>query len=98
MLYSSIDHISSENDWRILEKAHQRACQILGRDPKYHPLAEQVARTVMMFFARGERDYGRLAAMTVKREINLFEFETETIGSNVRDMSMIMASRPKYFH
>ncbi len=40
MLYSSIDHISSENEWRILEKAHQRGCQILGRDAKYHPLAE----------------------------------------------------------
>ena len=52
MLHSSIDHISSENDWRILEMAHQRACQILGRDPKFHPLAEQVARTVMIFGAR----------------------------------------------
>ena len=94
MLHSSIDHISSENDWRILEKAHQRACQIFGRDPKFHPLAEQVARTVMMFFARGERDYGKLAGMTVKREIRLFEFETDTMRTNVRDMSMIIASRP----
>ena len=30
MLYSSIDHISSENDWRILEKAHQQPAKFLA--------------------------------------------------------------------
>ena len=98
MLHSRIDHISSEDDWRILEKAHQRACQILGCNPKFDPLAEQVARTVIMFFARGERDYGRLAGMTAKREISLFAFETGSMRTNVRDLSMIIASRPKFLH
>lgn len=65
------DHIYSEDDWRILEKAYRRACVLLDRDPKLHPLAARVARSVMVFFDRGERDFGRLASMAAKREFNL---------------------------
>lgn len=64
------DHYS-EDDWRIPETAHRRACVLLDRDPKLHPFAARVAHSVMIFFDRGERDFGRLAAMAAKREFNL---------------------------
>jgi hypothetical protein len=71
MAIPGFDHIYSEDDWRILERAHRRACTLLDCDPKLHPFAARVARTVMVFFDRGERDFGRLAAMAAKREFNL---------------------------
>jgi hypothetical protein len=71
MAIPGFDHIYSKDDWRILETAHRRACVLLDRDPKLHPFAARVARSVMIFFDRGERDFGRLAAMAAKCEFNV---------------------------
>jgi hypothetical protein len=71
MPFSTIDHDYTQEELRILERAHRRACKFLGRDPLLHPLAERVALTIMIFFERGERDFGRLAGMAVKREVYL---------------------------
>ena len=69
MPFSTIDHDYTQEELRILQRAHRRACDFLGRDPLVHPLAERMALTIMVFFERGERDFGRLAGMTVKREL-----------------------------
>ena len=76
MPFSTFDHDYTQEELRIMGRAHRRACQFLGRDPLLHPLAERVALTVMIFFERGERDFGRLAGMAVKRELYLSKSDT----------------------
>ena len=73
MLVSSFDRMYSPAAWRILELAHRKACAVLDRDPEYHPLAERIAYAIMIFFERGERDFGRLSRMAVKHELSLLK-------------------------
>ncbi|MBZ9657307.1 hypothetical protein [Phyllobacterium lublinensis] len=73
MRFSTFDIGYSQQDSRTLEWAHCRACFLLGRDPSLDPLAERVALSIIIFFERGERDFGRLACMAVKREYNLMK-------------------------
>ena len=76
MPFSTFDHDYTQDDLRILGRAHRRACQFLGRDPLLHPMAERMALTIMIFVERGERDFGRLAGMAVKRELFLLSLDT----------------------
>jgi hypothetical protein len=72
MSYPRFGRCYSEYDWWVLEQAHKRASKMLGRDPKKHPHANRLARSIMLFFNAGERDFGRLATMGFKREMSLF--------------------------
>lgn len=94
VLVSRFDRMYSPADWRILELAHRKACAMLDRDPEYHPLAERVAYAVMIFFERGERDFGRLSRMAVKHELTLLKTKrltrhqsrlSQPIASDARD-------------
>ncbi len=76
MPFSTVDHDYTQDDLRILGRAHRRACQFVGRDPLLHPMAERMALTIMIFFGSGERDFGRLAGMAVKRELFLLSLDT----------------------
>jgi len=97
MLYPPFDRSYSEEDWLILERAHRRACMLLDRDPRFHPLAERVACTIMILFERGERDFGRLATMAVKREHGLPRAAKRS-GARVSAMQWSGPDRPKYLH
>ena len=69
MPFSRFDRYFSKDDCRILGLAYQRACHLLGRHPKHSSHADRLARTILTFFDQGQRDFGRLAGMAVKREL-----------------------------
>jgi len=98
MVFSSFDTIYSQADWRILELAHRKACALLGRDPRFDPLAERVALTVMTFFERGERDFGRLARMAAKREHRLVIANKGSEQSVSRSTLFGKSDRPRNLH
>jgi hypothetical protein len=97
MSFPPFDKSYSQEEWLILERAHRRACMLLDRDPRFHPLAERVAFTIMVFFERGEHDFGRLATMAVKREHGLLRAERRS-GARTPAMLWSASNRPKYLH
>jgi hypothetical protein len=58
----------SEEDWCVMQKAHIKACELLGQ-PSTN--AERLAKTVMKLFDAGERDVKIIAAMAAHRENRL---------------------------
>jgi hypothetical protein len=69
--FSRFDRYFSKDDRRILELAYLRACHFLDRDPEHSSHADRLARTIITFFDQGQRDFGRLAGMAVKREVSM---------------------------
>ncbi|ATU91700.1 hypothetical protein [Phyllobacterium zundukense] len=98
MQFPRFDGVYSQEEWRILALAHHRACQMLERDPQFHPLAERVARTIMIFFERGERDFGRLADMAAKRERRLPEDDDWSDAGFLKQMLLARSGRPQDLH
>lgn len=98
MFVSSFNRMYSPAEWRILELAHRRACTMLDRDPQFHPLAERVACAIIFFFERGERDFGRLASMTVRREQSLLK--TNSGSASIIQLSSVRlgCDPPRYLH
>jgi hypothetical protein len=63
------DHLTySEEDWRIMEKARIRACELLGQRAGDYENNERLARTIMKVFDAGTRDYEILASIAAHRE------------------------------
>jgi hypothetical protein len=61
------ENVYSDAHLRILNLAYDRVCTLLGLDP-FDASGERIVLSIMMFFDRGEHDFGRLATMVVKRE------------------------------
>lgn len=61
--------IFATSDWGIMQRAHEKASQMLDRCPKTHARCNDLARTVMALFDSGVRDEDELAAMAANREL-----------------------------
>jgi hypothetical protein len=85
------DSYYSQEEWHIFTRAYHRACLLLGRDPQFHPLGERVMRSIMIFYERGEHDFGRLATMAVKRERQLPEDDN---WSDANYLKLVLGVRP----
>jgi hypothetical protein len=96
--FSNSNTVYSQADWRILELAHRKACALLDRDPKFDPLAERVALTIMILFERGERDFGLLAQMAAKRERSLLRSDIGSDEIAMASMFLAGSTRPRYLH
>ncbi|MHC1548859.1 hypothetical protein [Phyllobacterium sp. K27] len=57
------------HEWDIMDRAHETASNILGRDRRLHPDASRLARIVMTLFAQGLRDPEEIAALAADREL-----------------------------
>lgn len=57
------------HEWNIMDRAHETASNILGRDRRLHPAASRLARIVMTLFAQGLRDPDEIAALAADREL-----------------------------
>lgn len=92
-----LDDLYSERDLLVLNRAQKRASSILGRDPKHDPHADRLAKTILRFFLRGERDFGRLAGMAVKCELDLMKVEK---GTDTDELGAWRSSgeHPKHLH
>lgn len=62
--------IFATSDWDIMQRAHDRASQMLDRCPKTHERCNDLARTIMALFDSGIRDEDELAAMAANRELS----------------------------
>ncbi|ATU94985.1 hypothetical protein [Phyllobacterium zundukense] len=58
----------SSQDWDIMQRAHTKASELLGRCPSTHENANRLARTVMNLFNRGLRDAEVLAWIAANQE------------------------------
>jgi hypothetical protein len=58
----------SSKDWDIMQRAHAKASELLGRCPSTHENANRLARTVMKLFDRGLRDAEVLAWIAANQE------------------------------
>ncbi|MEJ1119673.1 hypothetical protein V9K92_14455 [Phyllobacterium sp. CCNWLW109] len=61
--------IFATSDWEVMQRAHDKASQMLDRCPKTHSRCNELARTVMALFDSGIRDVDELAAMAANREL-----------------------------
>ena len=57
-------------DWSIMERAHERASQILKR-PKKHEDADRLSRRVMGLFDHGIRDVEVIAKIAAAQEADV---------------------------
>lgn len=57
------------HEWDIMDRAHETASTILGRDRRLHPDASRLARIVMTLFAQGLRDPEEIASLAADREL-----------------------------
>jgi hypothetical protein len=57
------------HEWDIMDRAHEIASAILGRDRRLHPDASRLARIVMTLFAQGLRVPEEIAALAADREL-----------------------------
>ena len=64
----------SSHDWDVMQCAHAKASELLGRCPSTHENANRLARTVMKLFDRGLRDAEVLAWIAANEE---------TVASNI---------------
>jgi len=62
--------IFATTDWEIMQRAHNRASQLLDRCPKTHERCNDLARVIMVIYESGVRDEDELAAMAANRELN----------------------------
>jgi hypothetical protein len=53
-----------------MQRAHNRASQLLDRCPRTHERCNDLARIIMAIFESGVRDEDELAAMAANRELN----------------------------
>ncbi|ATU90463.1 hypothetical protein [Phyllobacterium zundukense] len=71
MAFSDRDRrIFATTDWEIMQRAHNRASQLLDRCPKTHERCNDLARIIMAIFESGIRDEDELAVMAANRELN----------------------------
>lgn len=62
--------IFATTDWEIMQRAHNRASQLLDRCPRTHERCNDLARVIMAIYESGVRDEDELAAMAANRELN----------------------------
>lgn len=63
--------IFATSDWETMQRAHDKASQMLDRCPKTHERCNELARTIMALFDSGIHDVDVLAAMAANRELNV---------------------------
>ncbi|EJN01633.1 hypothetical protein [Phyllobacterium sp. YR531] len=66
---SRIETQFTPHEWDMMDRAHETASNILGRDRRLHPDASRLARIVMTLFAQGLRDPDEIAALAADREL-----------------------------
>ncbi|NTS30657.1 hypothetical protein HQ945_05265 [Phyllobacterium sp. BT25] len=69
MLNILSQHNYSPEDWDLMQRAHAKASQMLGRCYLTHEHANRLARTVMKLFDQGLRDDLFIAAKAVEQEL-----------------------------
>ena len=72
-LTSVSEDVYSQDDWRVMSDAYERAAAMLGRSPWTDPHAQRLAREVMRLFNNGKRDIQLITSLAVINE--------QTIGS-----------------
>lgn len=78
MPFAKRDSNYDETDWRMMELAYVRACEILRVDPRIYAYRNDLARHVMKLFNSGIRETELLAKAAAESDRNLLaDFETE---------------------
>ncbi|MHC1549055.1 hypothetical protein [Phyllobacterium sp. K27] len=78
MPFTKRDSNYDETEWRMMELAYVRACEILRVDHKFYAYRNDLARHVMKLFNSGIRETELLAKAAAESDRNLLaEFETE---------------------
>lgn len=80
MLHLTDRYIYSDNDWEILQRAHAKASELLGRCPHTHEHANRLARIVMKLFNRGLCDAEVLAWVAANQETVISNIASEREG------------------
>lgn len=80
MLHLTGRYIYSNNDWEIMQRAHAKASELLGRCPHTHEHANRLARIVMKLFDRGLRDAEVLAWVAANQETVISNIASEREG------------------
>jgi hypothetical protein len=68
MLHSVHQLSYSSQDWDVMQRAHAKASELLGRCPYTDENANRLARTVMKLFDQGVRDAEVLAWIAANQE------------------------------
>jgi hypothetical protein len=69
MLHLTDQNNYSPDEWDLMQRAHDRASEMLHRGPKTHENADRLARTVMKLFGQGLRDEDILASKATNHEV-----------------------------
>ena len=69
MLHPISQHTYTTEQWDLMQRAHVKASEMLGRCSHTHEHANRLARTVMRLFDQGLRDDVIIAIMAVAQEM-----------------------------
>ncbi len=69
MLHPISQHTYTTEQWNLMQRAHVKASEMLGRCSHTHEHANRLARTVMRLFDQGLRDDVIIAVMAVEQEM-----------------------------
>ncbi|PSH65334.1 hypothetical protein [Phyllobacterium sophorae] len=83
MLRLISQHTYTTEQWDLMQRAHVKASEMLGRCSHSHEHANRLARTVMKLFDQGLRDDLIIAARAVEQEV------TATRIASERDSSIV---------
>lgn len=84
MPFTKRDPDYDETDWRLMELAYVRACEILRVDPRFYAYRYDLARNVMKLFNSGIRETELLAKAAADSDRNLSS-ELELESSSAAD-------------
>lgn len=68
MLHQTDQNNYSPEEWDLMQRAHDKASEMLHRCPKTHENADRLARTVMKLFGQGLRDEDVIASKAASQE------------------------------
>lgn len=71
----------TDEEWIILQAAHDKASRILDRSPKTHRYADRLAREIFRLFDHGHRDANIMAAIAA-------QFETKLVLENIAEIKI----------
>jgi hypothetical protein len=81
MLHLISRHTYTTEQWDLMQRAHAKASEMLGRCAHTHEHANRLARTVMKLFDQGLRDELLIAAKAVEHEITATNIARERASS-----------------
>jgi hypothetical protein len=88
----SNDHLYeqyTDDDWRAMQTAHDRASQILGRSPKTDIHSDRLGRTVIALFNLKIRSIEQIVERAVQSERSFEKLESMTESSNSSSRTLL---------